>query len=171
MKHERVLPDIVIEPLDPSHDRGAFCCGNDIIDQWCRERATTEHNKYRTRVFVGRAPDSQRVLGFYSLSVRSLAPKTLLGIGFGNRDIPGIYLAMLGVCERSSGTGIGGALMIDAFRRALRVAEEAGTYCLWLTAVDEAKAEWYSRKQFLRIEEGLEMYLPLDTIRDAFAAA
>lgn len=163
-------PQIKIEPLGQQHDRGAFCCGNTIIDKWCRESAQKEHDKYRTRVFVACPVDSKRVLGFYSLTIRSLAPRRLIDIGFGQRDIPAIYFAMLGVSEDVAKQGIGSALMFDAFQRSLEVAENAGAYCLWLTSVSDDKAKWYKGKQFDFIEAGkLEMYIPLATIRDALS--
>ncbi len=59
--------------------------------------------------------------------------------------------------------------MIDSFERVLRVAEDVGAYCLWLTSVSEVRVKFYSDRKFMRIEDGkLDMYLPLETIRDAF---
>jgi GNAT superfamily N-acetyltransferase len=160
---------IRIEPLGPQHDRGAFCCGNPIIDDWCHKQAHKDHDKYRARVFVACDAESNTVQGFYSLTIRSLAPRTFLNIGFGSREIPAIYFAMLGVDKSRAGAGIGSALMIDSFERVLRVAEDVGAYCLWLTSVSEVRVKFYSDRKFMRIEDGkLDMYLPLETIRDAF---
>ncbi len=163
-------PAIRIKPLGPQHDRGAFCCGNDQIDAFCRDRAQKDHDRYRTRVFVACPDASNVVVGFYSLSVRSIAPRTILNIGFGSWDIPGVYLGMIGVCQDVAKGGIGSALMLDAFTRTLKVAENAGTYCLWLTAIDEERAAWYAARDFVRMEPGkLDMYVPVETIRAVLA--
>lgn len=108
------------------------------------------------------------VVGFYSLCVSTLEPKKILGVAkFGKRPIPAVYLAMLGVTQEHAKRGLGKALMRDAFERTLAVADNAGAYCLWLTAVDDEKARFYASLQFERIApDGLDMYIPLPTMRE-----
>lgn len=158
-----------IEPLGPQHDRGAFCCGNAIIDRFCTEQAQKDHDRYKVRVRVACDEGCIRVQGFYSLCVSTLAEKTIFGLNkFGKRPIPAVYLAMIGVTEERAGKGLGKVLMRDAFQRTLVVADNAGAYCLWLDAVDEEKAEFYAKLGFERIEPNqLRMYIPIETIRDA----
>lgn len=162
-------PKIKIEPLGPSHDRAAFSCGEEYIDKWCKKTAHKDHEKYRSRVFVATPTNSNIVIGVYSMTIRSLAPKTFLNVGFGSWEIPAIYFATLGVCKTHEKQGIGTALMVDAFKRALRVAEEVGAYCLWLESVSEEKAKFYEARQFTRFKpDELKMYVLMETLRDAF---
>lgn len=159
----------VIEPLGPQHDRGAFCCGNQVIDKFCRERAQSDHDRYKVRVHVACEEESQHVVGFYSLVTSTLEAKRILGLAkFGKRPIPAIYLAMLGVSEDHAGKGLGKALMADAFERSVMIAHNAGAYCLWLQAVDERTAGYYQKLDFQRIEQGeLDMFIAIDTMKDA----
>ena len=159
-----------IQPLDLTHDREAFCCGNDYIDDWCKRKAHKDHEKYKSRVFVATEKGQLQVVGIYCLTIRSLQPKRIPDIGFGRRDIPAIYFATLGVSQTFAKRGLGTALMTDAFQRVLRVSEEVGTYCLWLECVDEPTVHFYNSLGFQRIEKSkLDMYVPLETIRDAFS--
>jgi GNAT superfamily N-acetyltransferase len=114
------------------------------------------------------------VLGFYSLALKTLAPqKSLFGIGnkFGERQIPAVYLAMIGTSKGHQKKGIGTDLMLHAFQSTLAIADLAGTACLTLDAVDHEKALWYEKLSFQRLEpEGLSMYIALGTLREACEA-
>lgn len=109
------------------------------------------------------------MVGFYSLVTSTLEAKRIFGLAkFGQRPIPAIYLAMLGVTDKHAGKGLGKALMADAFERTVMIAHNAGAYCLWLQAVDERTAGYYENLGFQRIEDGqLDMYIAIDTMKDA----
>lgn len=79
---------------------------------------------------------------------------------------------MIGVHRDHDKQGIGRLLMLDAFNRTLVIAENAGTYGLTLDAVDEDVAGYYEAKyDFERFADGgLEMFLPLGTMREALTA-
>lgn len=121
---------------------------------------------------MAREEGSDAVVGFYSLVTSILKPKSLLNVAkFGSRPIPAVYLAMLGVTQEHTKRGLGQALMYDAFKRTALVADNAAAYCLWLQAVDEDTARYYEKLQMARIEPGeLEMYIPIDTIKDMIAS-
>lgn len=158
-----------IEPLSQHHDLRAFCCGNALIDKFCREDAHRDHRAGRCRVFVA-LDDGGNVIGFYSLLIRSLEPKTLINIGYGKRDIPALYLAMIGVSEALQRQKLGTALMVHAFEGVGIVAERAGVHCLWLEAVDEIVAGIYEGIGFQRFGDGTRrMYMTVASIRAALA--
>lgn len=169
------LPGFRIEPLAENHLREAFCCGNDVIDTFFVKRALKDHDAYKVRVRVAVLGDDPTVIGFYSLSLKQLAAKTLggkLGNKFGKWPIPAVYLSMIGTSNDLQGKGVGVDLMIHAFRNTLDIADRAGTACLTLDAVDEEKAVWYENRSFKRIgDAGLSMYIPLGTLREACEAA
>ena len=116
------------------------------------------------------------MVGFYSLVVGALAPKTipLLKRTYGNRGIPVVYLAALAVNTADSEQGIGTALMFDAFKKAASIADVAGVGCMSLDAVNEDRASWYARNlQFERFgftpDGKVQMYIPMATILDALS--
>jgi GNAT superfamily N-acetyltransferase len=121
------------------------------------------------RVFVGKNARTGHVLGFYSLCVATLAKKSFPG--FGQRPIPALYLAMIGVELAQKGFGFGTALMTDTFERAVLVAENAGAYCLFLDAVDFATVAFYKKIGFeVLIEGDLKMFIAIETLVDALGS-
>lgn len=169
------LPGFRIEPLDESHSREAFCCDNEIIDGFFAQRALKDHARYKVRVRVAVSDTHDAPVGFYSLALKTLAPqKNLFGIGnkFGERQIPAVYLAMIATDKSVQKKGVGTDLMLHAFEATLKIADLAGTACLTLDAVDEEKALWYEKLSFQRLEpNGLSMYIPIATVREAYEAS
>lgn len=165
------IPGFKIEPLGEHHLRGAFSCGNDIIDRFTRERAFRDHQEYKLRVQVAVQANDPTVIGFYCLGLKTLAPKSISGfIGrkFGKWPIPSVYLSMVGTDANWTKQGVGTELMFHAFQSTLEIADRAGTACLTLTAVDEEKALWYEGLDLKRMEpDSLEMYIPIATVKAA----
>ena len=169
------ISSLIIEPLAEHHSRGAFCCDNEIIDSFMNQRALKDHNDNKVRVRVAVENGSPIVLGFYSLSLKTLAAKSIQGrIGnkFGKWPIPAVYLSMIATDKNKQKMGIGSTMMYHVFRRTLEIADIAGTACLALEAVDEEKASWYESLSFKRFNpDELGMYIPLATVRAACDAA
>ena len=167
------MVDLVIGALTDAHDREEFCCDNEFIDNWCRKTCHKEHAAYKARVFAGTDNGHSKVLGLYSLTIRSLQPKVIKNIGYGRRDIPAVYFATLGVTNEAKGKGVGSALMYDSFKRTLEISEHVGVYCLWLTAVDAETCKFYEKLGFEYIDpdtkDNLDMYIPRAAIADAVA--
>lgn len=127
------------------------------------------------RVFVACESDSLEVLGYYYLCLSSY---TVSAIGeaaqkFNRVDaVPVVYLGMIGVHSKCARMGIGKLLMRDAMIRTTEIAEHAGTYALTLDALNEELVDYYGMFGFVSFEggKGLEMYLPLMTIKNALSA-
>ena len=162
-----------ITPLEQHHVREAFCCSEPRINTFLIDRSLQDHQGYKVRVFVATVDDDPKVLGFYSLQLSALASGKIMGKckqKFGKRPIPAVYLSMVGVQEEYEGKKIGTQLMLHAFERTMTIADNAGTYCLYLDAVSEKRAAWYEQLQFTRIpSEPLVMYIPIQTIAAALA--
>lgn len=163
-----------VEPLDPSHDRGAFDCGQNFIDRYIKKRCLVDHNLHKARVYVATEPDSTRVIGFYTLSLTALKPEDTspeeAQAKFGTWAIPLVYLGQIGVDkEFQNGKGVGTAMMIHAFQKTIDIADIAGTYGMMLDAIDEERAQFYERLDFFRFDaEGdgrIKMICPLTKMR------
>jgi hypothetical protein len=63
-----------IERLSNNHDRSEFSCGNDSLDRFCREQVQTwqKRDLATTYVLVSKL-EPTKVLGYYSISMKSLA--------------------------------------------------------------------------------------------------
>jgi GNAT superfamily N-acetyltransferase len=169
-------PSFEIEPLGERHLREVFSCGHDEIDHFFREKALSDHDAYKVRIKVAVQPADGRILGFYSLVLGALQPKTLGGLikrKFGNRAIPTIYLAAVAVDKEYERCGLGTLLMLDAFEKTLLIADHAGAACMTLDAINDERAAWYEGLQFESFghtKDGkVQMFIPLPTIRDALA--
>jgi hypothetical protein len=169
--------NILIEPLGPHHDREAFSCGVKFIDTFLKRKCLDAHELFKVRAYTARRPDNVKVLGYYTLSLTALKPEDTgpdeAHEKFGAWAVPFVYLGLLGVTEEACGEGIGSALMLDAFKRTLVIAQMAGTYGLMLDAINEEKAVWYADRgliEFGRDDDGrVQMHVPLPTIREALS--
>jgi len=102
---------------------------------------------------------------------RTLFPKKYVR-GLPPYDLPLILLARLAVDKRFSGRGLGHALLSDALKITLRVADEVGCRCI-ITDAYRDKVAWYARYGFLPIEGSSKngpqrMFLDVRTIRVAY---
>jgi predicted N-acetyltransferase YhbS len=89
-------------------------------------------------------------------------------------DLPLILLARLAVDRRFSGRGLGRALISEALKITLRVADEVGCRCIITDAYPD-KAGWYARYGFLPLEgtaatSPQKMFLDVRTIRRALSS-
>lgn len=169
------VDNVIVRPLRDDHLSEAFSCGHPGIDEYFVGRAREQHAEYQVRIRGAVEGDDPTILGFYSLVISSLVPKTITGrIGRmfgGKREIPAVYLAAVAVDANHARTGVGAKLMLDALKRTLEIADRAGTACMTLDAVDEEKARWYEKLDFTRFgtttDGRIKMYLPIWKIEAA----
>ena len=63
--------------------------------------------------------------------------------------------------------GLGGALLFDAFRRSLRVADELGVAAVEVVAESEIARDFYLRHGLRGLEhDRFHLYLPLGVVRE-----
>lgn len=162
--------EVDIKPLGKER-RGDFCCGINKIDNFFRNNARKDHEKYKVRVFIATIVGIECPVGFYSLCLSAYVPENVGEDAQAKfervNSVPAIYLAMLGVNKDYHRRGIGKQLMRNAFTRALAIAENAGAYALALDAHDESVANYYQKELgFQRFNVGeLKMYMPLASLR------
>lgn len=160
-----------IEPLANYHLRGAFCCKNSKIENFCKNNIRKQNDSYMIRAFVAVEGDDPTVIGYYYLCLTAYELGEVDATSekkFSRVDaVPAVYLGMIGVHSDHDRVGVGKLLMKDALQRTLTIADNAGTYALALDAVDEEVALYYEEKfGFQRFSDGgLEMFMPLGTIR------
>lgn len=170
-------PQFVIEPLDPSrHDRAAFSCGVEQIDNFFRRTANKLAAADNLRVFVMTDGGSE-VIGFYALNAhavdyRDLPPK-YARTRPGHGSIPAAYLSMIGVDARHAGHGYGGDLLADALTRVAVAATSIGIAVVILDVLDDGNAALVARRKALYERYGftplpsnpLRLFLPVATVQ------
>lgn len=110
------------------------------------------------------------VLGYYYLTATAVEREDAARAAGGEFEqldkIPALYLGMIGVHADHARQGLGTQLMFHAFRQVEKISNLAGVWALTLDAIDQEAATYYERFDFRRYEPGgLEMYLPIGTIR------
>lgn len=159
----------VIELLSKSHDRDAFDCSSQALNQFLRQTARQHIQKGISRTFVLVDTEQPKsILGFFTLSLCEVRADSLplqLAKKY-PESVPGVRLARLAVAKEFQRQGLGEILMIEAMQRTLVIAENAGIIGLFVDAKDEAAKAYYERYGFASLQNlPLELFLTLPTIR------
>jgi GNAT superfamily N-acetyltransferase len=159
-------------PIAKQHDRAGFDCGDFDLNLYLQRYARQNHDSGGAKCFVAAPSDAPaRILGFYTLSPASIeysrAP-ALARRGLARYDVPVFRLGRLAVDRRVHGRGLGGALLLRAADRCLRVAQDVGGVALLIDAKNERAASWYESYGALALADApLSLVLPLAMAADA----
>jgi len=166
-----------IERFDPArHDRKAFSCGVERIDNFFRKTANKLARAGNVRVFV-MTDDTGTVVGFYALNAHAVdyhdLPARFARTRPSHGSIPAAFLSMIAVDHRHAGKGLGGDLLADALLRIARVADDLGIALVVMDILDDGDATAVARRRALYERYGftplasdpLRMVLPVATIR------
>src|SRR5712691_6520198 len=167
---------IVIRRLEEHDEVENFDCGHDALNNYLKRHAWTNQQKSLIGVsYVALDEDAPRtVVGYFTLPTASVPrdafPKKYVR-GLPPYDLPLILLARLAVDRRFSGRGVGHALISEALRISLRVADEVGCRCI-ITDAYRGRVAWYARYGFVPIQGSAEngpqrMFLDIRTVRSA----
>ena len=160
------------EAIRKTHNREAFDCGDEALNEFLRRYARKSHECGGSKTFLAiDETDKKTVLGFYSLSPASVdyaRTPEIVRRGLARHDVPGFRLARLAVDRHWQGTGLGGQLLLAAGRRCLLAAAEVGGIVLVIDAKNERVAAWYASYGAIPLSDApLSLLLPLATIESA----
>lgn len=135
-----VRPALTIAKFDKAlHDRSAFSCGFAPIDHFLKSSLSDQTKARMVAAWIATAGADPAVLGFYTLS--ALAVRSDLGPKAWQRtrvpDVPVIYIRAVAVRHDLQGKGLGTALVIDAMRRCLDIAEQMGAAAIVLDVLED----------------------------------
>jgi GNAT superfamily N-acetyltransferase len=92
--------------------------------------------------------------------------------GLARYDVPVFRFGRLAVDQSVQGRGLGGALLLRAGARCIRVANEVGGVALLIDAKNERVAQWYvSYGAVALLDAPLSLVLPLEIVADAISRA
>lgn len=148
------LRGLAIEPLDAArHDRAAFTCGTDRIDNFFKITASKYLAGDIGRIFVAVEKDGNRLVGFYAVGPHSIDASELeadMKKRLPNYDrISVYYLSMIGTHSDVQGKGVGSVLLADALKRCIRASEQMGGRFVVLDAINDDAARLYGRFDFV----------------------
>ncbi|ERP98396.1 hypothetical protein Q669_19000 [Labrenzia sp. C1B10] len=165
------------EPFDPDkHDRAAFSCGVDQVDNYFRKTANKLQKAGNVRVSVLLDADEQ-LLGFYAVNAHSVdyaeLPKKYVRTRPSHGSIPAAYISMIGVDQRFQGKGLGGILLVEALKNLARASETLGIAVVLMDVLNCGNEEATNRRLvlytgygFTRLEnDPLRLFLPIQDAR------
>ena len=164
------------EPINRKHDREAFDCGEEVLNDFLRRYARKSHELGGAKTFLAIADnDNKTVLGFYSLCPAAIEYSRTPDIarrGLARHEVPGFRLARLAVDRSLQGKGLGGQLLLAAGRRCLLASAEVGGVVLAIDAKSDRAAKWYASYGAVPLLDApLSLVLPLATIEAALKTA
>jgi len=164
------------EPIHKKHDREAFDCGDEALNQFVKQYARKSHELGGAKTFLAIGDsDNKTIFGFYSLcpaSVEYARTPEIVRRGLARHDVPGFRLARLAVDRKLQGQGIGGQLLLAAGRRCLLASAEVGGVALVIDAKNERAAAWYAGYGALPLLDTTRtLLLPLATMESALKRA
>lgn len=161
-----------VEPLGKAHDRAAFSCGVEALDDYLKKQAGQDVAK-RVAVCFVLTPDGETVAGFYTLSQYAVdlaqLPEALAKRLPKYPEVPATLLGRLAVSERFKGHGLGEFLLLDALSRSLEQSRHIASAAVIVDAKDEAARRFYEHFGFLSLPgTPNRLFLPMKTLAKLF---
>jgi len=160
---------LIVEPLDAArHNRAAFVCGEQDLDDYIQQQATQNVRQGIAAVHVyveSSDPLLLPIIGYYTLSATEVSIDRLAESDrkrLPRYPVPGMRLGKLAVASEHQGKGIGEMLIGDAVNRCLALTSEAGIKILVVDALNERVVGFYEKYGFRRTaDQARTLYLPL----------
>jgi GNAT superfamily N-acetyltransferase len=159
-----------ITALAETHEVNSFDCGNDKLNEFLWATARQHQKKFISKTYVLTDDDAPtEVLGFYTLAVRRMTPKSELPPEMAKKlplEVPGLTLARLAVGAMHKRQGHGEYLLIHALNKANDVANMVGGYALFVDAKDGDGADFYKKYGFVQFpDDPLTLCLPFHFVQ------
>lgn len=159
----------MIRRLEKSHDRTTFECGQPLLDEWLKDRASQFDRRDLSRTFVATRPELVAVLGYYAISTHRVVYEVLPTAeakGLPRLAVPVLLIGKLAVDRRVQGQGLGALLLVDALRRALQISEHVGIRAVEVDAIDDAARKFYMKFGFRSLlDDPRHLFLSISEIR------
>lgn len=161
-----------IELLTDNHVVDSFDCGDEDKNKFLQKYALQNSKGGLGRTYVAVNPsDNTKVYGYYTISSSAVKFESLPEARFLPRyPIPAILIGKLATDKETQKQGLGTALLFDALKRAVRVAEEIGTFLIEIKALDDRAKAFYLKFGFVEmLDEPMKLYLGLKKVRKLIA--
>ena len=131
------------QPIDETHETGAFDSGVPVLDAWLKRRARVNQVSGASRTYVVCA--GERVVAYYAVASGAVALDAASGRVRRNMPdpVPIAVLGRLAVDGAYQKRGLGRALMQDASKRVLQAAGIIGIRAIVIPAISEDARAFY----------------------------
>jgi GNAT superfamily N-acetyltransferase len=158
-----------IVPLERSHQRDAFDCGEPSLNDYLRRYARQNDDKGICRTFVLLEEGSSIIVGYYTLSSGSIAFETLPDDHpqLPKYPVPTAHIGRLAVDRTRQGQGLGAKLLVNALKRVRQAADQMGIYAVTVHALNEKAKAFYEVFGFIELKDDkFHLFLPLAAIKN-----
>jgi len=169
--------DLIVEPIGKHHNRGAFSCGYEALDQYLKKLATQDVRRMVAAPFIlTRESDRKTVIGYYTLSAFGISlqdlPDEIIKKLPAYPIVPVTLLGRLALDQQYKGQGLGEFLLIDALKRALKQSSQIAAAAVVVDAMDEKAAGFYRHFEFMDFpDKPGRLFLPMKTIGAIFMSS
>lgn len=160
-------------PIEASDNTTDFDSGEESLDRYLADRALTNHLDDLGRCYVCIDGDTEKVLGYYTLSAVAVEHADLPGKVRRNapNPVPAVLIGRLAIDVKAKGSGLGRFLVRDAILSTLAAADRIGVRILLVHALHEQAAAFYEKLGFKRSPtDPLHLYLALADARKSFGS-
>ena len=155
----------IIEPLNTQHNRDDFDSEEASLNDFLKFYARQNDSKGLGKTYVAVLPAETRVFGYYTISSGSVSFDDLPE-KMPRYPVPIVHLGRLAVDKTAKGEGLGAFLLVDAFRRTLKVADQLGIYAVEVRALSEPVRNFYLKFGFVEMNDNrFHLYLTIKKIR------
>lgn len=163
-----IRSDFRVELLGKAHDRAAFSCGNEVLDNYLKKYASQDVAK-RVAVCFVLTPEGKTVAGFYTLSQYCVdlvkLPRQIAAKLPKYPQVPATLLGRLAIDKRFRGQKLGEFLLMDGLYRSLQQSREVGSTAVIVDAKDESARRFYEHFEFLSLPGAWNrLFLPMKTV-------
>jgi len=154
--------------IRPSDNTSDFDSGEDSLDRYLADRALTNHLADLGRCYVCIDADTDKVLGYYTLSAVAVEHADLPGKVRRNapNPVPAVLMGRLAIDAKAQGAGLGRFLVRDAILSTLAAADRIGVRILLVHALHKPAAGFYEKLGFKHSPtDSLHLYLLLADAR------
>jgi len=166
-------PAFFFEPLHERHNRAAFSCGNESLDNYFKGDPVRQDMSRRLAAAFVMTADGSTVAGFYTLSSLSITssdlPESLAKRLPSRLPIPATLLGRMGVDTRLQGRGLGSDLLIDALHQAFQANKAVASWAVVVDAKEGAR-DFYLKHGFTAMPSSPNrLFIPMKTIEQMFS--
>lgn len=169
------MPQFRFEPLDKKkHDRAAFSCEHERLNQYLKEQASQEIKKRVAAVYV-LTPDGRTIAGYftllqYAIDAGELSDDVVKKLHVPKYDkLPATLLGRLARSQQFKGAGLGEILLMGALKRALEHSRNIASLAVVVDAKDEKARAFYKAYGFVDLPgHPNRLFIAMQTIDQLF---
>ena len=160
---------VVIERLTKVHDRSAFDCGVEGLNDFLKTQARKNAEQGVSVTWVAVEEGATKILGYISVTMSHVAYEDAnpeITRRLPRYPIPMLHVGRLATDLRTQGKGIGSRLLRHAAELAIDTSVNVGLFGMELVAGDKTAYDYYVRRGFRPVlDNTMRLYMPIAHLR------